>query len=243
MALTLEQARKIMRQTRDAFSERTVNKIFAKSSADPAVLPFETGSGDAWLLMKAEAASADAERKRELEKAMARNVTASHSINSELRLRNPPKSSGTPYERGKEMFTKGQIYKRTGNCLEQGAVAAYLAIKADATNRATTYVLTVEDPGDHVFCVVGASQKPAWRTVADMERGFALAIVIDPWMHFACYAAEYPRFASGKLQQWLARGKRIFWSGNDMKSNGWYQPAGDYEARFLDSPLSYEPAV
>jgi hypothetical protein len=141
------------------------------------------------------------------------------------------------------MYAKGQIYKRTGNCLEQAAVAAYLAVVADEANRGTTYVVEVTPPGDHTFCVVGASRRPVWRTVAEMADGRSgLAVVIDPWMHFACYAAEYPLFAAGKLQQWLARGKRIFWRGTDMKSDGWYQPSGDYAARFLDSPLSYEAA-
>jgi hypothetical protein len=141
------------------------------------------------------------------------------------------------------MSPAGVRCKSTGNCGEQSDVAAYLAIKADATNRTTTYVVKVKPPGDHVFCIVGATPQPTWETVEDMKVAhWANVIVIDPWLNFACLARRYIYVAAAKMDIWLGKGKRIFWKGNNGQSPGWYQPEGDYLGRFLDSDLAYEKA-
>jgi hypothetical protein len=241
MSLTMKQAWEIVKKARETFSEKTNNKIYAKSSTSPNPLPdasdaIEAASGR----MAIDLVNANLERGQELTKAIARNNTVVSSDKTDLRKWN--QKTGTPYQRGGAMTTWGKLFESTGNCGEQSAVAAYLAIKADSTNRATTYLVKVTKPGDHVFCVVDADGQPTWRTVGDMKTAIdsTFFIVIDPWMNFACLAPEYPDMAADKMNKWLARGKRIYWEGNNCKSPGYYQPGGDYIARFRDSRLAYE---
>lgn len=235
----------IMAKARSAFYERTTNKLFDKSNTDPAALPDTPRAIQAATQgMEDEVSSDDIvlERKRELEKAIARNKSLEASDLVNLRAKNP--DGYCPFERGKRMFNRSKHTKAAGNCLEQSDVAVFLSCKADKGSNRTTYLVKVNPPGDHGFCIVGASKKPSWTSVESMSNDVSSdsIIVIDPWMHFVCKATEYPRKASEKMQQWLGRGKRIFWNGNDTNSSGWYQPGGDYVARFLDSKLSYESA-
>jgi hypothetical protein len=243
MSLTMKQAWEIVELARKTFSEKTTNKIYAKSNTSRNPLPNTYSAIEVASGRMAVDIVANLERQQELTKAIARNNTAASSMKTGLRDKNEER--GTPYQRGRAMMTCGVLYKSTGNCHEQSDVAAYLAISDDPTNRATTWLVELQPPGDHVFCVVDADAEPKWKKVGDMKTAIesTFFIVIDPWMKIACLAPEYPDMAAAKMNKWLARGKRIFWQGNDGNSPGFYQPGGDYVARFLDSELAFVKAV
>jgi len=230
-------AEKAMEDARGTFAVKTTNKVYVSPKTNPGMLTDSEVSGQTKLMELMP-------KTAELDKAIRRNKDQLASTAFNLRTNNP--QNGTPYERGKKM-SEDKMCLATGNCGEQAAVAAFLAIKSDPNVKAKTYLVTVCPPGDHVFCVTDLSTAPSWKNVADMVKDFGncFGIVIDPWMNFACHVSEYEQEAEKKMKQWLSKGKRIWWQGNDVKNPkvGWYQPGGDYVARFLDSPLTYEKAA
>jgi len=242
--MTLEQAKQVMEEARRAFSLKTTNKMFDNLQlGQPAMVTWVETINETEKML-AELRFSVGAREAELKKAVTFNQRTLKSIHSDVRANNPSPNTGSPYTRGKIMFDRRELGHFTGNCSEQSAVAAYLAITIDWHVATSTYVVTIMPPGDHLFCVVGLTGD-GWPNVAAMKSDGAgpQPIVIDPWMNFVCYASQYPEKAGDKMEKWLAVGKRIAWWGNDMKTHGWYQPGGDYVARFLDSKLKYQRAL
>ena len=238
--LTIVDAQKAMKEARGTFDVKTTNKVYVRTKTDPTMLTDDQVA--AHTVVMGCLAQANGPDKAELQKAIRRNKNQLESAKARLRTNNP--NGGTPYERGKKMKEDNMLYVATGNCGEQAAVAAFLAITADRSIQAKTYLVTVCPPGDHVFCVtnLATAAAPSWKTVADMENDLGFGIIIDPWMNFVCDVYEYKKKAKERMDRWLSKGKRIWWQGNNGKYGGWYQPGGDYVARFLDSRLMYEAA-
>ena len=143
------EAEKIVKDARAAFDKKTSNKVYAK---DPASMIAYTDLPNRLQAQKdLEDFAFTAQQKSELGKAIKRNETQINSAH--LRANNP--CGGTAYARGKAMAARLPV-NTLGNCQEHSEVAAYLAIErfsADAKGK--TYLVTVQSPGDHVFCVVG----------------------------------------------------------------------------------------
>ncbi|PZW42186.1 hypothetical protein C8P66_11978 [Humitalea rosea] len=244
-------AREIVDCARDIFDKKTTNKLYGNvRKVRPEMITNDRIDLDNDR-MTVEAFSAEndvnvtIDRKRELKKAVNRYETRAASKADNLRDKNIYFS--TAYERGKsieERWIRGESL--AGNCAEQSDMAAFLAIKWDNTVRDLTYIAELDDPADHVFCVIlRRRDPPSWRNVAEMIQGCvdSQAFVLDPWMNFSCYAASYNSMASAKMGKWLSEGKRINWGGKTQNAPGWYQPGGDYLECFLHARLDFKKAV
>lgn len=236
--MTIEEAGKIANEARSCFGTKTTNKVYSSDKKSESVSWDKMTAETTSMYLEEMRSDLSADRQKELHKFVKRNEAQLSSSELQMRTKNP--RVGTPYERGKKMYESNAKDFATGNCGEQSAVAAYRAMVTDSASSLATYLVTVTSPGDHVFCLVGTVVPPSWTKVSEMKNAAATLIVIDPWMHFACRASDYPARAGEKMDKWLKAGKRIYWSGNDGKKPGWYQPGGDYVARFLDSKLTYE---
>jgi len=64
--------------------------------------------------------------------------------------------------------------------------------------------------------------------------------VIDPWLHVACHASDYPVRAAAQLDNWTKENKRVLWKVDGQY--GWWVANGKYEVALLSSPLELSPA-
>jgi hypothetical protein len=239
MMMTLDEAHAIMREARSKFGRKTLNKVYGVASQEesPAMIAYDdlaaaTNANRAFQ----SAVDPTSALHQQLQKAIDRNTTREDSRAKKLRDTHPVDIL-PPYMRGEIMCQRADTENMVGNCAEQACVAVYLVLRKDP--QAGVWFVTIAAPGDHAFVVVGPATEPAWPTVAGMTTAADTDLVIDPWLNLACQAKTYPTCAADKLRKWLAESKRIYWKGNDGKTEGWYQPGGDYAARFQDSKLEY----
>jgi hypothetical protein len=105
MSLTMTQAEDIVEKARNTFSQKTTNKIYAKSTKSEAPLPdtnlaIESASKSMDVDLEADLDRLD--HLRELTKAINRNNTVLASRETKLRSWN--QKTGTPYKRGWVMY-------------------------------------------------------------------------------------------------------------------------------------------
>ncbi len=135
------------------------------------------------------------------------------------------------------------IADRAGNCGEQAALAAWYVLKSEFVRRDRIYIATINNPGDHVFCVVSELPIPAggqnYASVREFcgARVAASYLVIDPWLNTSCAADQYLVLGRQKLNKWQTDGKRVCWHAG-CQGPGWYPPAGEYANLFAFAPLT-----
>jgi hypothetical protein len=229
-------ARAIMNTVRAFYAghgPKSNNKVYMESNKD--MITNEEFEGMRWRLMVSMSA-----------KAKMRNRHS--TVSDRFRWDWSSRSEDTHYKRGEAIWRAGASGAViSGNCMEMAFVSAYLAIKDYNVSPRAVWFVSIGAPGDHAFCLVGPSSKPAWRTVKDMETvsvESVTAVVIDPWLHVASLVMSYPTFAQQTLKKWHTAGKRVFWSGADYDGSeasareGWYDPDGTYARSFLVSPVT-----
>ena len=148
-----------------------------------------------------------------------------------------PNYQVSPFETGRMIWTsQAPNYFERGNCLEMAMASIFLAVNDYNADAAKTYYVAITPPGDHAFCLIGAS--PNWASVSAMS---GTGIVIDPWLNICCLADDYSQRATEKLGKWHRNGKRIA-VYDDQDNLWWADTAGTYRANFLTAPLSNIPA-
>jgi hypothetical protein len=241
--MNLTDATKIMKAARQVFSYKSNNKMFATTRmTDPSPVG-KKDMGQVTADMESVHArlteEGQLEQAQELQKRINRNKKVLDGKTKKLSKKNP--GDGAPAARGRTMVKRSkQGREQVGNCGDQVDSAIYLAVKDFKVPIQQLWRVDIDDPGDHVFCVWAPQGKPTWASVAEMKNVTTGAIVIDPWMNFACNDVEYEAQATAKLKQWLAIGKRICWDGKDGETPGWYEPGVDYTKVFLECELLYQ---
>lgn len=179
--------------------------------------------------------------------------TRNKNRETSLSIRGNSSQGKSYYELGRSIWQAGQSGTEiSGNCAEMAWVSAYLAISEYHVEAKSVWIAGILPPGDHMFCLVGPSSKPTWKTPSDMDSfsgESSSAVVIDPWLHVACHAVNYTEFAARTLKKWHGDGKRVFWMGKsfDGKNSatarpGWYDPSQSYAKTFLTAPMVFFPA-
>jgi hypothetical protein len=143
------------------------------------------------------------------------------------------------------MYDIGKTIKNmpagSGNCVEMAALAGYEARETYNVAWKFLYSANVMPPGDHVFTVVTDTivSKP-FASVREFTETSCVKkwLIIDPWLNVCCTANAYLELGSKKLNQWSAQGKRIRWTGS--VGDGWYEPGGEYDLAFAQSPLKFK---
>lgn len=93
-----------------------------------------------------------------------------------------------------------------GNCLEMASAAAYLAVRRQV---GTPWLMCIQPPGDHVFCLVNEGQKPGAGKVDDFLTHPSDGWVIDPWANVCCPAVEYQQEFCAQMLHWSKQGKTV----------------------------------
>jgi hypothetical protein len=123
-------------------------------------------------------------------------------------------------------------------------VAAYHA-NQDGYPADHIYVVTLNRPGDHSFCLVSDRPIPVesreWGSLHWFLRQRTQHLLIDPWLKTACLSRNYQRNVAAKLSDWAEGGKRIAWDGADGTQPGWYPPNGAYQRAMERAPVSLRP--
>ena len=94
-----------------------------------------------------------------------------------------------------------------GNCSEMSMAAAYLVVLRKA---GTAWVVTIDDPGDHMFCLVTNGQKPTTFCVNEFAMDFSGAWIIDPWANVCCEIREYGNEFIKQMASWKHQGKFVY---------------------------------
>lgn len=116
-----------------------------------------------------------------------------------------------------------------GNCTEMACVAAYrVAEKYRDARKVLISIGATGTSGDHVFCVVGATD--GWEKIGEPPAECE-AIIIDPWANICCRAPQYPGLFRAKMASWLGKGKRIY------TKKGWIDSGEVYQDGFLLSKI------
>jgi len=141
------------------------------------------------------------------------------------------------------MLVKMKITDRSGNCGEMAGLSAYYVLKTEFIRRNLIYIGTVNDPGDHVFCLVSEAPLSKNSRAFESVTAFTKAppapawMIIDPWLNVACSARNYLMDGGQKLDKWTAEGKRVAWHAGSMGAT-WYSPNGEYKTAFINAPLA-----
>ncbi len=106
----------------------------------------------------------------------------------------------TPAEMGKIIFDQKL---RGGNCAEMTWLLCH-----SFNTKLNIWIVVIEDPGDHQFCLLAAKQ-PAYNTIAAMDYLGEDQWIIDPWANIVCKPGEFATEFTNKMQKWTDRGKRI----------------------------------
>ena len=123
-----------------------------------------------------------------------------------------------------------------GNCNEMAEAAAYLVVLRRA---GTPWIVTVEDPGDHVFCMVTDGRTPKIASVNEFALDFSGAWVIDPWANVCCEVRAFAMEFSAQMASWKKQGKFVF----DVKDAKIDPASQAYLGGFLNSQLEYTRIV
>jgi hypothetical protein len=172
------------------------------------------------------------------QKQIDRAAQASASVSSIIFWRDERKKSGlSDYQYGETIWKTGT---KAGNCWEQACVAAWGAQFYGFT---TSYTCMIDDPGDHVFCLVDY-KNPVWKTVSDMKTAGGEGWIIDPWANTCCRPGEYVERFQAKMQKWAAQGKRIWYDTKVNNFTGWTDAlAYKYRDGFLNGPIAYSQCM
>ena len=142
---------------------------------------------------------------------------------------------------GDDFFQYGQLMVDNGavagNCTDMVAVASWYATNMDI---GVCWVAVIEDPGDHVFCVITDGDPPRWDCVGQYRRDRSGDWVIDPWANVYCRLRDYERDFRLKMDKWTQRGKRIRYKSRVLRVDGWAVPNSlAYLNGFLMGDLLY----
>jgi hypothetical protein len=172
-----------------------------------------------------------------LEKRLRRldNRFAAESLVEAFRLKQP---SGNDYRYG-EAIMRNPV---AGNCHEMSAAAAWYALQKNVGN---AFIGFIEDPGDHVFCLICSGEAPEWRTVASTHKDRSDAWVIDVWANVCCPLWQYEMLFTLKMVQWRNEGKRVLFEwvpkGTSTMQSGWIFPdSPDYLKAFKNGKLDFD---
>ena len=126
----------------------------------------------------------------------------------------------------------GQVIFNTklfaGNCGEMCYLSCFMAQKS----KAPIWMVTIDDPGDHQFCILGVA-KPTAKSVAEMSAMGDDSWVLDPWAGIVCRPGEFRQEFIGKMVKWTSRGKRVGLV-NAGHTYDWHAPSGD---KYLDAHM------
>jgi hypothetical protein len=139
------------------------------------------------------------------------------------------------FEYGKFIWEHGTL---AGNCQEQACLAGYGASRP-GFNFPNVYIAYIEDPGDHVFCLVDYPN-PSWSKIPEMLTNGESGWVVDPWANLCCRPASYVGRFQEKLKKWSGEGKRIFYDSKNNRFTGWTDALGKkYVSGFLTGDLVF----
>lgn len=149
------------------------------------------------------------------------------------KLRNIGKSPSTPAQVG-EIIVNQKI--RSGNCAEMSRVACYVA----ARSKVAIWFVTIEDPGDHQFCLF-VDAKPTYTSIEAMDGRSDTEWIIDPWANIVCQPCDYKDRFTDKMKKWQTRGKNIAVLNESKDKLNWTPPLDpDYLSAILTSTLTYK---
>ena len=128
-----------------------------------------------------------------------------------------------------------------GNCSDMAAYAAWFATWRRI---GTAWLAVIEDPGDHIFCIIAGVTRPRWDCVANFRNDRTDAWVIDPWANICCPVRDYETQFNLKMDKWTQRGKRIYYQSRVYRADGWAVPnCLVYRNGFLRGPIDYLQAI
>jgi hypothetical protein len=119
-----------------------------------------------------------------------------------------------------------------GNCSE---MAIYAAMLVSCKTTDGIYIVQLQRPGDHIFCLLSTSP-PTPCAIRDLpKQSLSWSIIIDPWLNICCLAFRYPERVAAQLDEWAKSGKRVLAHGK------WWHPTGTYKQSFLSSSFTLKP--
>ena len=135
---------------------------------------------------------------------------------------------------GQAMLRMRPVAANCGDLAQMAAARAW--VQLGEPRSAPVALVTLADPADHVFCVVGRRvQCNQLKNITIQELAKSPLAkdmwAVDPWLNVLCQLKDYPARAAAKFQKWQADNKRIAWVGGPI-GNGWYPPVGHYSAGF-----------
>lgn len=131
----------------------------------------------------------------------------------------------TPAKIGQLIFNQKLF---AGNCGEMCYLSCFMAQKS----KARIWMVTIDDPGDHQFCILGDA-KPTAKSIAEMSAMGDDSWVLDPWAGIVCRPGEFRQEFIGKMVKWTSRGKRVGLV-NAGGTYDWHAPIGE---KYLDAQL------
>lgn len=93
-----------------------------------------------------------------------------------------------------------------GNCCEMSQAAGYLVLLRKA---GTPWIVEIDDPADHMFCMVTDGRKPTSFTVNEFAMDFSGAWIIDPWANVCCEITDYSQEFIKQMESWKQQGKFV----------------------------------
>ncbi|MEZ5669684.1 MAG: hypothetical protein R3F55_20035 [Alphaproteobacteria bacterium] len=142
-------------------------------------------------------------------------------------------------------FGKGMLAAppTAANCGELALMAAASAWhRLGEQTPAPVALVMLDDPADHMFCVVGDHEACGDLMFVNAVRDLATNApaadmwVADPWLNVMCRLRDYPARAAAKFAKWQQANKRIAWETGPL-GPGWYSPLGDYSDGFRDATM------
>lgn len=141
--------------------------------------------------------------------------------------------TATPAQVGKIIFDKKA---RAGNCGEMTRLVCY----GFSRSKYHIWLVTIEDPGDHQFCILAENQ-PKFKSIQAMKYLGEDQWIVDPWANIVCKPGEFATQFGNKMKKWTGQGKRV---GVVDKTNGGYiwTPGNDetYLKHITTSGLTYK---
>ena len=150
-----------------------------------------------------------------------------------LRKLYPSVDPPTPWKIGTIMV---QQSCRFGNCHEM----CFVSTKYAADIPVNSWVVEIQYPGDHVFCVL-ADQKPAWTSLTNMATSEAADVwIVDAWAKLYSTPNNYLAQLLAKFDTWAGLNKRVSWQkATGGKAIMVHPSFGEYQEATKTSALKY----
>lgn len=157
--------------------------------------------------------------------ALARNQAKYYVSNNITAFRESYRNQTDLLKKAKIIYEQDR-YNRIGNCYEMALLAAYYAAEMEEL-KGSVWLVTIDEVGDHVFCLLGPTKMPTWDSVVIMSKSNDITSwVVDPWANTCCTAADYFAKFMTKMAQWSSSGKQIvFEDVIHKKRNPWIHMA------------------